>query len=58
MVVPLATLTTEALSGAIRNVLTNHSYRAAAERAADSIRSLKPAEEAVRLIEEVLSGRM
>lgn len=53
-VVPLQTLTAEKLSAAIDTVLRDASYRDAAQEAAISIRALRPAAEAFRLIEQVL----
>ncbi len=57
-VILLDQLSPETLSAAIHTVLHEPSYRAAAQLAAASIQPLRPAKEAVRLIEQVLAEQV
>ena len=54
-VVPLAEVSATSIGSAVQTVLTQHTYREAAQFAAREIAKLHPTTEAVRVIEQVLA---
>jgi len=54
-VVPLAEVSATSIGTAVQTVLTQHTYREAAQSAAREIAKLHPTTEAVRVIEQVLA---
>jgi len=56
IVVPLAELTFDTLSAAVKKVLGDPKYQEAAQAASRAITKLQPAAEAVRIVEEVLAA--